>query len=430
MKINDTHFTTPREDTDEVVGFDEEFDRLLGESSLGAPNARAVRELTDRAKVEAMLDRTEEDGGEIGHGDADTALLALVRAAASDPAARHTTGAGARPCAQPWPMGAKASLGMLAHLAEVDVFRYVHRDIARMVLDTVLKVNVPRLLARLTNGAIESSRIVDETAEALLTTDVEPGSSRIDSTGSTGFAHHPTGLGKSITSAFILAQLEPHGEVRTHGARDRVVRQQGRLDELLDVLVRFIESSTALVGADVAEPAPPGSEVDPGFALDQVDALILAPLYEGPKDTAELESAVRIHLGLRDLSTTEFRERLHRLYRDRLVGRAARPQGHRSRANLRLTAAGRRSFTEWLTGGKDRERAEVVVRILSTTMFDAAQRARLYVRRDRLGLHQGQTATICGWMAENLPPELFRTCSTPDRLAASHELLRTILGES
>lgn len=438
MNINDTHFAAPRENTDEAAEFAEEFDRLLDESSLGAPNAHAIRQLVDPAKVEELHERALSIGREVGPDDADAALLELVRNAAHGFTPRPATEPYARPCPQTWPMGAGASWGMLAHLAEADVFRYVHRDIARLVLDIVLRINVPPRLARLTNGAIESSGIADDVVAALLPVGADPAGPAPGTRDSPIPTRDRTPL-VARTSPFSsecerVTPTRPvgsamHQELRTRVGRNRIVTERSRLDELIDVLAQFIGTSFTLVITGKGKPdAPP--KVGREHAVDRVDALILAPLYEGPKNTRELESAVRVHLGLRDLSADEFKERLHHLYRNRLISRAGRSSANRPRAHFRLTGTGQETFTEWLTHRPDRERAEVVLRILGTTMFNSTQRARLVLRYEHLRPDQERTAAICRWMADNLSPELFRTCSSPDPLGASYELLKSILGDS
>ncbi|GAA0214216.1 hypothetical protein GCM10010492_10040 [Saccharothrix mutabilis subsp. mutabilis] len=469
MNINDTHYAAPQEGTDGEAEFAEQFEELLAKSSLGAANARAVRELTPTSKVGELLDIVENadaDHKPGRRGDADKALLTLVRTVAtgfpgaevnpdspaesdtpvvdSHPPGVSTTAAAdaavmhqsERPRGKSvWSLGAVTSWGMLLRLAEADVFRYVRRDIARLVLEAALKTTAPPELARLTNGAIESSRLADELVEALLyregvPTDSgsHPGSNpELDDLiveGST-MASSPSGpLVEEFTAEsgrtdppepcraqFLLMRLEAPVEMRDEFDRARTIRQN-RLDELAREIARFIRHAI-----DVATAAP-GTPVrgddagaEPG-GVDLASALILASLYEGPKNTQALQYTIRAHLGLSEFTEAELKERVRMLYRRRLISKAGRPAVNSpSPMCFRLTGMGGHAFAEWLSRRPDRDRIKLVSRILKSPAFSHDQRVFRFIFSDEHSPDDRCAQRIRTWFSVLLTQQSPAPCS-------------------
>jgi hypothetical protein len=171
----------------------EEFDRLLEESSLGTPAAKAIRALTPQEVIDDLQDRVGmRPVIDMPDGDADDVLLALVRqaanAAADRPAAPDATSLVVHPdCwgeqypSSPWTpatlflpwhrptdFSGMAMESMLLVLLERDVFQYVRRDVARSIVDIGLTGDASLLIVEACHAAVIRCGIADDLATYLL----------------------------------------------------------------------------------------------------------------------------------------------------------------------------------------------------------------------------------------------------------------------
>jgi hypothetical protein len=178
---NEFRRTVPPSSHGEIETFDDEFDRLLEQSSLGSPNARAIQALTSEDVVDTIQDRVnaQAPSGSLTNAgpDVDDLLLDLVRCAAlpNDYSTAQHHWSSKWPAQRYAPtklaflvntssMGKSAYRGMLTRLAEANVFGYVRRDIARSVLDIAFRSGcAPRTtLVLLVASVLTRSGIADE----------------------------------------------------------------------------------------------------------------------------------------------------------------------------------------------------------------------------------------------------------------------------
>ncbi|MDU0294472.1 hypothetical protein, partial [Saccharothrix longispora] len=175
---NETDLCFPPTTGDVETTFEDEFDQLLEQSSLGAPNARAIQTLTGSdvvEQVQSRLDRRRgEDGSIDAEGDVDDFLLTLVRCAAAPDNRDRRQDLRADVCTRSVPLqisflaqgreSRSVVVAMVAWLAEANVFEHVRRDVARSVLDLAFRSDSMPIgvLLLLLHSALPCSGVIEE----------------------------------------------------------------------------------------------------------------------------------------------------------------------------------------------------------------------------------------------------------------------------
>jgi len=469
MTFNSTNDITRPSHRDEVDEFEDEFDKLLEQSSLGAPNARAIQALTSEDIVETIQDRADaqapEHVGEDGGSDVDDYLLDLVRCAVL-PIEHGSASRRLLPRQTAWdtPMkgifirsgfgsGKTVSWAVLARLAEANVFGYVRRDVARSILDIAFRSTCSSrpVLVMLVTSAAARSGIVDEFTDHLrqqtLVLRAETERPYLEQNATSGISClnrsilvTPAPLRTTITSCLPMNRIGDHpggdtvrwslanwiaGKTRRFAVlsarwRNRdaggthSTEHRDMLDELVEVIEQFAARWFATGPVSTSQHLrQQRSSLD---SISVVTGALLGLLHEGPQNSRRLITSTRRRLALPDVTRVGVRNELCVLHETGLVHRPDRLTPSWLQARYQLTDSGQRTFQQWLLAAPDFGRGQVVLRLLFTIAFNPDQREKLLALSTNLELDNDQAEALSVWMTEN-----------SSRYTASHATGRDIL---
>ncbi|PRY45972.1 hypothetical protein [Umezawaea tangerina] len=420
--------------------FDDMFDSLLEQSSLGTPNSLAVQAMTQEEIAESMQNQVEArdlgGGGLEADSDVDDILLDLVRSTALP---NESEAPGGKPADDGVPVNppsrpvfVSSGLGdgrtraaMLMYLAGTEVFAYVRRDVARSILDIAFRsaCGHTTILVLLASSAAGRSGIADEVADHLRCSDVIDGMD---------WGHLPLTrdhVGER-PAAELCSLLDQENEVvqsgtswghrlasRARGCAHRPVRwwrrdqaglppvvKRDTLDDLVEVIEQFVRRWSTGRSA----PADP-STGQPARTTSSISALsgaLLGLLHEGPKNHTLLVASGRLRLGLPDLTRAGVCQELHVLSRSGLIHPTGRIYASPLKTRYQLTDCGKDTFQRWLLDKPDCDRGDVVLRLLHTTSFTSEQCARLIAMSTAVEMDTDQADVITRWVSRNVEGRL------------------------
>lgn len=416
---SDTH-SNPTTPPDEVGAFEDEFDRLLDQSSLGSPNARAIQAMTpldvidtvqSRAEAHAR-DRKNPDCQVESDCDVDDVLLNLVVSAAQatehEPGSRLLTYRDTEPdvClitgrleGRSWGqrdswfkyntfLRTDASRDMLAYLVGTHVFEYVRPDVARSIVEVAFLA--PAIaLSGIFDGAVARCGIADElidevrrrTALDVVTpssvTPVPPPMVSIQMAESTfGVNTYSRRGGYDLMLLFVF-----YGHSSAIRVQRRLVNNlvqpvpsaeagEGRAG-VAGGVVRGSEQLAALSVVGTERPSQCRRSEAPGLetsAMTLVVAMLLGLLHEGPQGIRVLLAAMHERMGMSEVTRDRVRRALGALYKSGLVAPTSRIRANRLQSRYRITDNGQLIFRKWLLEYRDSGRDIRVLQLLLNRM--------------------------------------------------------------
>ncbi|MFS8104046.1 hypothetical protein LFM09_43730 [Lentzea alba] len=425
---NEIHHRVPPVSSDVDSTFEDEFDQLLEQSSLGTPNARAIQAMTSPDLVERVQNCIDQEPGGVGsardEGDVDDLLLDLVRCATvpdeRDPRRREVCPAARWSVLSRFSFLAQGAeswstvVAMVAWLAEANVFEHVRRDVARSVLDLAFRnEHAPHAVQfLLLHSTLARSGVIEEL------TCRRPLPALTDWVGGLELREPPRLRGKTCPAAEGAArdqgdELEPpvryySNEIRARigtGSLDaRLVGPHHMLDDLVVTIERFaVRWYSDTSGAWAQWGRPCGSETS---VVTPLSGALLGLMHEGSQTSSVLVSAVHQRFKLPDVTHASVCCALRTLREGGLIQPTSRA---RTMRRYELTTLGIKAFRRWLLVEPGTDRGEVVLRLLSTTSFTAEQQSKLIVLSKALKIDEEQARALTKWMTENLAP-ISTTC--------------------
>ncbi|MFJ5989281.1 hypothetical protein [Lentzea sp. NPDC092896] len=404
-----------------ATAFEDEFDRLLEQSSLGASNARAIQELAGADVVEQVQSRLDRKHGEDGsaepEGDVDDFLLSLVCWAAAPGKRDQLHNMHVRLKfwkSAPFPISFLAperesrgtAIAMVAWLAEANVFEHVRRDIARSVLDLTFRSEGMPLgvLLLLQHSALPCSGVIDDLTcrrpRAALTDWVSwcerrglPMVSLPPAATCPALERAATEQGDEQRDAARKTPHELWTRVEKGHPDTRLVRPHDMLDDLVIAIeqfaVRWHSNFAEVWSASIPPPARETADVTPLMGA------MLGLMHEGPQTSRILVPAVHRRFQLPDVTHAGVCDSLGRLNKSGLIQPTSRGRAIR---RYELTSLGRATFRQWLLGEQGPDRGGVVLGMLSTTSFTEEQQTRLVVLSRVLTIDDDQARALKKWM--------------------------------
>lgn len=429
---NEIHHRVPPVSGEVDTTFEDEFDQLLEQSSLGTPNARAIQAITSMDLVERVqncIDQEQSGYGSVGdEGDVDDVLLDLVRCA-TVPDERDTRRAETCLAAR-WSVPSKFSflaqgeeswstvVAMVAWLAEANVFEHVRRDVARSVLDLAFRSEHAPCSVQflLLHSALARSGVIEELTWRrplpALTDGVDGLEPRQPLTDFILPAQSCPVVERAARDQGddeleLPARDQPYkirARIRTGSLDARLVGSHHMLDDLVVTIEYFAMrwySSTSHAWPRWAGPC--GGEPS---AVTPLSGALLGLMHEGPQTSSILASAVHHRFALPDVTHGSVCGALRTLREDGLIQPTSRARTVR---RYELTGSGIKAFRRWLLVEPGTDQGEVVLGLLSTTSFTAEQQSKLIVLSKVLQIDEEQARALMRWMSENLVP-ISATC--------------------
>lgn len=431
---NEIHHRFPPASGGVDTTFEDEFDLLLEQSSLGTPNVRAIQALSNLDLIERVQNRIEQDPGSAGtvqpEGDVDDLLLDLVRCA-TVPDERDDRREGMCESTRRWSVPLKVSflaqgcesrstvVAMVAWLAEANVFEHVRRDVARSMLDMAFRSECApnTVLILLLHSALPRSGVLDELTgrrpRPALTDWVDRPEQRelpmtIFPAVNTCPGVDQTVRDQSDEQGWAIRQdalgaLSPHEiwtRIGTGRPDTRLVGPHHMLDDLVTAIAYF---AVRWYG-----PAPgtqpkslEGRCCGETSVVTPLAGALLGLMHEGAQSSSVLASSVHQRFKMPSVTYARVCDALRILREGGLIHPTSRA---RTTRRYELTALGKKAFRQWLLVEPGPDRGGVVLGLLSTTSFTSEQEGELIVLSKVLQIDEDQACALTKWMAETLVP--------------------------
>lgn len=437
-KIHHTAQPVPSEDSG---AFEEDFDRLLDQSSVGAANAVAIQAMTPDEVVDRLQERMPfGDPGLAGPPgeaeqahDIDDVLLHLVRLVAKPPASEPPGAAGERE-GPPLPVAfvshisltddhSRSSIisAMVRELAAANVFGYVRRDVARSIIEIGLgdEHDGRSLMRRLARAAASCSGLAEEVAEHLrgqpghrerTVETIQPGVDAIGAQARDLRALIERNLAE-LSHRMAASGASPVRWWESHHSHETTVDMR---DALVHTVVRFgirwySRKFAFLIryGRDRADtravdsPTIESPTID-SPTIDMVSGSLLGLLHSGPLNTRIVLTSVNGTTGFPHITRRQLRGELRSLHRRGLVRPVTRRHSHSLVTRYRLTGEGQQEFQNWLLAKPGGVRGAIVLHLLLATPFTQQQYERLRTLTVFLNFDEEQTRDLSNWITHNL----------------------------